>query len=447
MLQLNERQKLILALVIHDYTETAQPVGSQRLVDRYSLGLSPATVRNAMVDLTDAGYLRQPHTSAGRVPTEEGYRYFVRQLMGQTELPANTRNTIVHQFYQAGPDVNRWMRLAASVLAHQSQGASLVTAPRPEQARFKHLSLISTHGRQVLMVTVFGGGEVRQQMLVLAEPVPQDRLSETANYLNQNFAGLDFEQIRHRLSAEIEQLRDDIKPLMTLALEAGNEALSGSAAPYVISGEHNLPVTRTAARELRHRFDGQMAALTLGDGGAAVILDASPDPAAGFHHLDLVTGARHDHYCYSRPSRRGAGGILVTKPRGLQRKGNEHFPAYLKEILDRSGWTLDDLDHIIPHQVSVKAIENGVKAVARYLGTPLPPCTRVSADVYANTSTTSHFLALHRFILDGTVNPGDNLLLVSGASGIVISHATYTFDDLPARYRSRWASGAPAGET
>jgi 3-oxoacyl-[acyl-carrier-protein] synthase III len=209
----------------------------------------------------------------------------------------------------------------------------------------------------------------------------------------------------------------------------------------VVSGEHNLPVTRTAARELRHRFDGQMAALTLGDGGAAVILDAAPDAATGFQHLDLVTGARHDHYCYSRPSRRGAGGILVTKPRGLQRKGNEHFPAYLKETLDRSGWTLDDLDHIIPHQVSVRAIENGVKAVARYLGCPLPPCTRVSADLYANTSTTSHFLALHRFILDGTIHPGDNLLLVSGASGIVISHATYTFDDLPARYRGFWAGG------
>lgn len=215
----------------------------------------------------------------------------------------------------------------------------------------------------------------------------------------------------------------------------------------VVSGEHNSPVLRTASRELRHRFDGQMAALTLGDGGAAVILDASPDGESGFHHMDLVTGARHDHYCYSRPSRRGPGGILVTKPRGLQRKGNEHFPAYLKEILDRSAWTLDDLDHIIPHQVSVKAIENGVKAVGRYLGTPLPPCTRVSADRYANTSTTSHFLALHRFILDGTIHAGDNLLLVSGASGIVISHATYTFDDLPDRYRRRWTAEAPGGES
>ena len=209
----------------------------------------------------------------------------------------------------------------------------------------------------------------------------------------------------------------------------------------VVSGEHNLPVTRTAARELRHRFDGQMAALTLGDGGAAVILDAAPDAATGFHELDLVTGARHDHYCYSRPSRRGPGGILVTRPRGLQRKGNEHFPAYLKEALDRSGWTLDDLDHIIPHQVSVRAIENSARAVERFLGCPLPPVTRVSADVYANTSTTSHFLALHRFILDGTINTGDNLLLVSGASGIVISHATVTLDDLPDRYRAQWADG------
>jgi 3-oxoacyl-[acyl-carrier-protein] synthase-3 len=215
----------------------------------------------------------------------------------------------------------------------------------------------------------------------------------------------------------------------------------------VVAGEHNMPVARTAARELRHRFDGQLAALTLGDGGAAVILDASPDPASGFHLMDMVTGARHDHFCHSRPSRRGAGGILVTKARGLQRKGNEHFPAYLKEILDRSGWTLDDVDHIVPHQVSVRAIENSARAVERYLGVPLPPITRVSADDYANTSTTSHFLALHRFILDGTIRSGDNLLLVSGASGIVISHATYTFDDLPARYRGRWAPAARGGGT
>lgn len=206
----------------------------------------------------------------------------------------------------------------------------------------------------------------------------------------------------------------------------------------VVSGEQNMPLARTAARELRHSFDGQLVALTLGDGGAALIIDRASGPDIGFRHIDLVTGAKHDHYCYSRPSRRGPGGILVTKARGLQRKGNEHFPAYFKRALDMTGWTLDDLQHIIPHQVSVRAIENGVRAVSRYMGGTLPDITRCSADHFGNTSTTSHFLAMHDAILQGRIQNGHNAMLVSGASGIVIAHATYTFDDLPQRYRARF---------
>jgi len=190
MVEISERQKLVLALVIHEYIETAQPVGSHHLVDHYHLGISSATVRSALAELTENGYLRQPHTSAGRVPTEEGYRYFVRQLMGQSELPAMTKRTITHQFYQVGQDVDRWMRLAVSVLANQSQAAALVTAPHPEQSRFKHLELISTHGRPVLLVLVLSGGEVCQQMLALGEPVSQDRLSATATRINQYCQGL-----------------------------------------------------------------------------------------------------------------------------------------------------------------------------------------------------------------------------------------------------------------
>ena len=207
----------------------------------------------------------------------------------------------------------------------------------------------------------------------------------------------------------------------------------------VVSGERNLPLAETAAREMRHSFDGQLAALTLGDAGAALILDRSPDPRAGFRHLELVTGAKHDHFCYSRPSRRGPGGILVTKARGLQRKGNEHFPVYFKRALDGAGWTLDDLQHIIPHQVSVRAIANGVKAIRRHLAGPVPDITLCSADRFGNTTTTSHFVAIHDAIRQGRLLDGQNVLLVSGASGIVISHAAYAFDDLPGRYRERWA--------
>ena len=223
---LTERQKLILALIIHTYVETAQPVGSKALIERYKLETSSATIRNDMVELTGAGYLRQPYTSAGRVPTEEGYRYFVRQLMGQTELPMNTRRTITHQFYQAGRDVNRWMRLAASVLAHQSQGASLVTSPRPELARFKHLSLISTHGRQVLMVMVWSGGQVRQQMLTLAEPVSQEQLSTAASHINLVCEGLDADAIAS-LSGQFDALEQDVIKLIREELERMKQLVSG----------------------------------------------------------------------------------------------------------------------------------------------------------------------------------------------------------------------------
>jgi heat-inducible transcriptional repressor len=226
MTTLTERQRLILALIIHTYVETAQPVGSKVLIERYKLDTSSATIRNDMVELTEAGYLRQPYTSAGRIPTEEGYRYFVRQLMGQTELPMNTRRTITHQFYQAGRDVNRWMRLAASVLAHQSQGASLVTSPRPESARFKHLSLISTHGRQVLMVMVWSGGQVRQQMLTLAEPVSQEQLSTAASNINRLCEGLDADGIA-ALSGQFDALEQDVIKLISEELERMKQVVSG----------------------------------------------------------------------------------------------------------------------------------------------------------------------------------------------------------------------------
>jgi len=226
MNELSERQKLILALVIRDYIETAQPVGSIHLVERYGLDVSSATVRNEMVDLTDIGYLRQPHTSAGRVPSEEGYRYFVRQLMGHSDLPAPIKRTIVHQFYQAGPDVDRWMRLAASVLANQAQAASLVTAPHAERAVFKHLELISTHGRQVLMVLVLSGGQLSQQMLTLAEPVSQDKLSAVAHTVNQLYAGLDADRISNH-PAPHAALEQDIRKLAVEEMRRNSIASTG----------------------------------------------------------------------------------------------------------------------------------------------------------------------------------------------------------------------------
>ncbi|HML39148.1 MAG TPA: heat-inducible transcriptional repressor HrcA [Bellilinea sp.] len=200
MQELSERQKLILSLVIHEYIRTATPVGSNALVARYHLEMSSATVRNEMAFLTELGYLRQPHTSAGRIPSEEGYRFFVSRLIRDADLPDTNRRTISHQFFQMRNDVEQWVRLAASVLAHQSRAASLVTPPRPERARIKHLELISTRGRQVLLVAVLVGGEVRQRFFTLSEPVPQTILSQSAERLSQYLQNADVDDIRARRS-------------------------------------------------------------------------------------------------------------------------------------------------------------------------------------------------------------------------------------------------------
>jgi heat-inducible transcriptional repressor len=213
MPELTERQKTLLILLIRDYIESAQPVGSKRLADHYHINLSSATIRNEMAALTEMGYLRQPHTSAGRVPTEEGYRYFVSQMMNQAELPEAVQATIAHQFHQSRRDIDQWMTLAASILAHQSQGVSVVTAPHTDKAKYKHVELISTQGRQVLMVLVLVGGEVSQQILTLAEPVSQERLSQTAARLNKLLAGLAVDAMA-ALPARSDALDQDILNLI-----------------------------------------------------------------------------------------------------------------------------------------------------------------------------------------------------------------------------------------
>jgi heat-inducible transcriptional repressor len=226
MPELTERQKTLLLLIIRDYIESAQPVGSKRLVQHYRITLSSATIRNEMAALTEMGYLRQPHTSAGRVPTEEGYRYFVSQMMNQAELPESVQATISHQFHQSQPDVDQWMTLAASILAHQSQGVSVVTAPHADKAKYKHVELISTQGRQVLMVLVMVGGEVNQQILTLAESVSQERLSQSASRLNGLLAGLAVDAIA-ALPVRSDALDQDILILIVQAMRRTADRASG----------------------------------------------------------------------------------------------------------------------------------------------------------------------------------------------------------------------------
>jgi heat-inducible transcriptional repressor len=192
---LTERQQFILRLVIQEYVKSATPVGSKVIATNYNLGVSPATIRNEMAMLEELGYLTHPHTSAGRIPTELGYRYFVEKLMEQVDLPVEEQRMISHQFHQARLELDQWLRLSAAVLAHATQNASLVTAPKSVRCHLKHLELISIQDDVVLLVLVLQGGTLKQQILTLNTPLNQDELHALARRLTSLWANQDANQI------------------------------------------------------------------------------------------------------------------------------------------------------------------------------------------------------------------------------------------------------------
>ncbi|MBS1251972.1 MAG: Heat-inducible transcription repressor HrcA [Anaerolineales bacterium] len=197
MIELTERRKAILAIVIRDYIVTAAPVGSGAIADEHDLGVSSATIRNELAALEEAGYLTHPYTSAGRVPSVKGYRYFVEQLMETGSLESRERRTIREQFAEAGWEPEAWMQLSALVLAQVASSASLVTAPKSPRSQFKHMELVALHADLVLLVLVLADSTVEQARFHLAETRTQEELSALADQLNEQLVGLD----RHAIAA------------------------------------------------------------------------------------------------------------------------------------------------------------------------------------------------------------------------------------------------------
>ncbi len=197
--ELTERQQSILGFVVRDYIRSAHPIGSRTVVERSHLDVSSATVRNEMAFLEDMGLLTHPHTSAGRIPTEAGYRYFVERLMETADLPDAEQRLIRHQFHQARMDVEQWMKLAAAVLAHSTNSASIITMPHATHCRVKHIELIGLSGGMTMVVLVLQEGLVKQQLTRPPSPMPtQEQLNASANKMNAFFGGLDRIDIGNR---------------------------------------------------------------------------------------------------------------------------------------------------------------------------------------------------------------------------------------------------------
>ncbi|NCC33167.1 MAG: heat-inducible transcription repressor HrcA [Chloroflexia bacterium] len=203
---LTERRQTILKLVIQEFVETAQPVASETLVRKYRLNVSPATVRNELAALEDLGYLTHLHTSAGRVPTDIGYRFFVENLMDRTPLSLPEQRMIRHQFYQVRGELDQWIQLAGSVLARTAQNASVVTPPRSaDRLRFRQVELVAIHDTMALAVLVFHGGVVKQQTLALDTVRSPDDLRRCAARISSVLADLELSDVEDLLARDQQQ--------------------------------------------------------------------------------------------------------------------------------------------------------------------------------------------------------------------------------------------------
>lgn len=186
---LTDRRAGILGMVVNAYIDTAEPVSSRALAEREDLDVSPATIRNELARLEDEGYITHPYTSAGRVPSDRGYRIYVETLMAEEPIGSHERRTIEHQFHQASGGLDEWLQLAASVLAGSVENAVVVSRPYSRVPRLKHVQLVHLREDSALLVAVMDDGRVQQRILSLEEPAGQDELSVRASRLNARLAG------------------------------------------------------------------------------------------------------------------------------------------------------------------------------------------------------------------------------------------------------------------
>ena len=212
---LTERRRAILKIVVQEYVATARAVSSGTIEAKYGLGVSAATVRNELAQLEEMGYLTQPHTSGGRLPTDRGYRYYVEDLMDEPAVSKEEQRTIAHQFHQVHLDLTEWLRLSAAILAQSVHSASLVTAPRLAEGHLKHLELISIQDTLALLVLVLHGGLVQQQMILLNGPATQEELAGYAARLNRALEGQTTTQIEASVGAMPDGLERDVAEAVT----------------------------------------------------------------------------------------------------------------------------------------------------------------------------------------------------------------------------------------
>jgi heat-inducible transcriptional repressor len=235
---LDKRAQILLKTLIERYIAEGQPVGSRTLSKYSGLDLSPATIRNVMADLEDMGLIASPHTSAGRVPTPLGYRFFVDSLLVIKPLESGEVQRLEGELHPDNPQ--RVIQAASHLLSQLTQFAGVVMTPRRRAMTFRHIEFLKLSEKRVLLIVVTPDGDVQNRILFTERDFTASELIEAANYINQNYSGQTFEDVRTRLQGELRELRQDMIQLLTTAVDAGTRAMSEGSEQYVISGERNL---------------------------------------------------------------------------------------------------------------------------------------------------------------------------------------------------------------
>jgi len=235
---LDKRAQILLKNLVEHYISDGQPVGSRTLSKCSGLDLSPATIRNVMSDLEELGFVTSPHTSAGRIPTPRGYRFFVDTLLTVKPLEQQEIRKLRHDL--SSPDRQELIANAASLLSSLTQFAGLVLIPRRRNIAFKQIEFLPLSEKRILLIIVTGDGDVQNRIIVSDKPYTPSELTQATNFFNQHYAGHRLEDVLHKLREELQQMQSDMTRLMAAALEASSKVMDNDQDNVVIAGERNL---------------------------------------------------------------------------------------------------------------------------------------------------------------------------------------------------------------
>lgn len=239
-LTLSQRSRQILEAIVEDYIATAEPVGSSAVARRHAMPVSSATVRNVMASLEELGLLASPHTSAGRIPTDKGFRFYVDSLVGVRPITHTEKKEILKRCRETGGNLTDLLREASRTLSSLSNYTGFVVAPRFGNATFRQIEFIALGGRRVLAILVTCSGAVQNRIIEVERDYTADELGRMSSYLNSTLEGLSISQVRSRIMAEMEQDKNHYDQMLTNALNLSNLVLPEDQQELYLSGQARI---------------------------------------------------------------------------------------------------------------------------------------------------------------------------------------------------------------